>query len=533
MRIRSAVAAVATLALTAGVMSSASADPGDPATPPAAPAEDSTSSTDPAGTDEAGIEVAEQALADAQALLDEDPATQPVVDRDATIALRDLAAHRDLLGRSQRSSADRLLARPGAQRVKCGRATCVHWTSTGSHAPPPDDASPNNGVPDFVDATLATMERVHRTYVRAGYRAPLKDRGRGGNRKRDVYLRNIGPNGLYGYCTTDQKPRTPPDNVWAFCVLDNDYSPAEFPTNSPLDNMRVTAAHEYFHAVQFAYDFLEDGWFMEATATWAEDELYDSVNDNYNYLPASQIRRTRKPLDGFLDSNVYGNWIYFRYLTERMGRSKAGMPVIIRNMWRKADAKRGAPDQYSIQAIKSVLRSKHRNFVKTYASFASANRRTHSAYNEGASLDYPVAPAWTVANLSRSHRKSGVRATRLDHLTSATARFNPGSGLGGSRWKLQISADLAPKATGSAVVVAVYRDGGGVSVRQLRLNKDGVATRAVAFSSATVDHVDVTLVNASTSYRCGVAAKGFGTWACSGRPLENNLRSKVRGVAFR
>ena len=189
MRIRSAVAAVATLALTAGVMSSAAADAGDPATPPAAPAEDGTGAD---SADEPGVEVAEQALADAQALLDEDPATQPVVDRDATIALRDLAAHRDLLGRSQRSSADRLLARPGAQRVKCGRATCVHWTSTGSHAPSPVDASPANGVPDFVDSTLATMERVHRTYVRAGYRAPLKDRGRGGNRKRDVYLRNIG-----------------------------------------------------------------------------------------------------------------------------------------------------------------------------------------------------------------------------------------------------------------------------------------------------------------------------------------------------
>ena len=75
MRIRSAVAAVATLALTAGVMSSAAADPGDPATPPAAAAEDGTGAD---SAEEPGVEVAEQALADAQALLDEDPATQPV-----------------------------------------------------------------------------------------------------------------------------------------------------------------------------------------------------------------------------------------------------------------------------------------------------------------------------------------------------------------------------------------------------------------------------------------------------------------------
>ena len=72
-------------------------------------------------------------------------------------------------------------------------------------------------------------------------------------------------------------------------MLDNDYSRREFPTNTPLENMHVTAAHEYFHAVQFAYDFFEDGWFMEATATWAEDELFDTVNDNVNYLPIGQL----------------------------------------------------------------------------------------------------------------------------------------------------------------------------------------------------------------------------------------------------
>ena len=35
----------------------------------------------------------------------------------------------------------------------------------------------------------------------------------------------------------------------------------------PLDNMRVTAAHEYFHAVQYAYDGWDDTWIYETTAT--------------------------------------------------------------------------------------------------------------------------------------------------------------------------------------------------------------------------------------------------------------------------
>ena len=39
-------------------------------------------------------------------------------------------------------------------------------------------------------------------------------------------------------------------------MLDNDYAPAQFPSGtSPQNNLTVTAAHEFFHAVQYAYDF--------------------------------------------------------------------------------------------------------------------------------------------------------------------------------------------------------------------------------------------------------------------------------------
>ena len=100
------------------------------------------------------------------------------------------------------------------------------------------------------------------------------------------------------------------------------------PTHTPLENLQVTAAHELFHAVQFAYDYYEDGWFMEATATWAEDELFDDVNDNVQYLRRSPITLPGRPMDKFEDDGVfhYGVWIFFRYLTERM--PVRGIPAI-------------------------------------------------------------------------------------------------------------------------------------------------------------------------------------------------------------
>ena len=38
---------------------------------------------------------------------------------------------------------------------------------------------------------------------------------------------------------------------------------------------------------------------MEATATWAEDELYDDVDDNRQYLPPASSAGPYLPLDLF------------------------------------------------------------------------------------------------------------------------------------------------------------------------------------------------------------------------------------------
>ena len=133
----------------------------------------------------------------------------------------------------------------------------------------------------------------------------------------DIYLADIGPEALYGYCTTDEPLAENEWDAWAYCVLDNDYAANEFTTGTPMQNMRVTAAHEYFHAVQFGYDAFEDGWFMEATATWAEDELFDDIDDNLQYLSAGPLGQPWVPLDWFGGSHHYGDWIWFRYLSER------------------------------------------------------------------------------------------------------------------------------------------------------------------------------------------------------------------------
>ena len=146
---------------------------------------------------------------------------------------------------------------------------------------------------------------------------------------------------------TARHRRSGPYDTSAYCAFDDNFT--EFTGQSPTENLQVTAAHELFHAVQFAYDYFEDGWFMEATATWAEDEVYDDVNDNRQYLPESPLGQPGQPMDQFIGLRQYGDWIFFRYLTERFPKSRGGLPVVVREIWERADGSGRGPDDYSLQ----------------------------------------------------------------------------------------------------------------------------------------------------------------------------------------
>ena len=374
---------------------------------------------------------------------------------------------------------------------------------------------------------------MHDTYVAAGYRAPLGDGTRGGGvDQTDVYLADIGNQGVYGYCTSeDDVPPAGPYDTWAYCVLDNNYSQAEFPTNTPNENMQVTAAHEYYHAVQFAYDAFEDGWFMEATATWAEDELFDGVDDSRNYLSQSQLRAPHVSLDDGRFMSVYGNWIFFRYLTEKYRTSEGGMPTLIRSMWNRADGSLVGADQYSLQAVSNTIKAAGSNLTRTYATFADANRRPRTTYDEGRQLNYPTAPlAFRPVTLSPRASKTTWGSFRLDHLTNGTVRFKP-KGMTQKNWKLSAQVNMGPRTRGSAAVATVSYKNGKTRTYHLSLNAKGDGSKRVPFSSRTVKWVELTLVNASDRTSCWNDPQG--TFSCWGTPKDDNLVQKMRGVASR
>lgn len=462
---------------------------------------------------------------------------------EGTIVLRELALSQEDLDPQSQRRASSLLARPTDGSAdgfgngydvpeappECSQDVCVHYTTSGDHAVAPADTN-NNKVPDYVETALATVSAVHRTYVEAGYRAPKSDGTRGGDARTDIYLADIGRRGLYGYCTSDEPAATlnaKPFDTWAYCVLDNNYSAAEFPSNTPLGNLQVTAAHEYFHAVQFGYDVAEDPWFLEATATWAEDELFDGVNDNVQFLRSSAMTRPQQPLDSFDGTFPYGTWSFFRLLTERYRARTGTMPNLILDMWKQADGSTGAPNKYSVQAIDKVLKARGSSLGEWQAKYGAANRKPAYYYDEARANSYPHSKLDGKTFLRAGKRRTPVFSKYLDHLTTATFRIRPAKNLLANNWKLNVTVNMADRAKGSVALIRIRKKSGHLGTKIVRLDQRGNGFKQVKFSRSTVKWVEVTLANASLRYDCNSRTQ----YSCQGQSRDDFLQQKVRAYA--
>jgi hypothetical protein len=489
--------------------------------------------------------------------------------RDATLILRDLALRvRDLDNPVDRARAATILARPtddpnpdddhntyGAiaeATPLCGANVCIHYVTSGPHAVDTADGGDAGTTPDYVDAALTVFQNDvwAQEVTGLGYRPPKSDISSDNNGsssadatggKFDVYLADLGDEGLYGYCTTDDPHFVGPGPPYSFfdasayCVVDNNFTGDFFPEtgHTPLENLQVTAAHEFFHAVQFAYDAADDQWFMESSATWMEDQIYNDVNDNLQYLPDGPLGKPLVPLDkGATNADpcchVYGDWIFFRYLTEKYS------PGLVKTIWKNADASEdtdgGGPDgvgrdDFSIQAVARALSHKG-GFRSRFAEFGWRNRIARLTYGEGAANAYPRSPLTSSANtLSRNNRQKS-KSVALKHQTNAYFEFKRGSGLS-STAKLTLVLNLPAKSTGAAASVLVFNKNGTVSPFTLGITSAGDGAFKIPFGSS-VSKVDVVLTNASTRYtNCYPAPQNATPYACNGgKPRDDGLAYK-------
>lgn len=428
--------------------------------------------------------------------------------RDASLTLRDLALAVPHLHGADRVAAGRLLARPtdlggddlggvifalspiGLQTT-CQDHVCVHYQLSGANAATADDAR----------RTLTSMNNAWAAEVtRMGYRAPLPDTGSGqaGNpdHRLDVYLGNLRDLGLYGYCAPDGPSSSRQQT--AYCALDSDFG--GFP-RSPDASRSVTAAHEFFHAIQFGYDVAEDAWFMEGSAVWMEDQVHDSINDYVQYVARSPISNPTVPVDQDTADDrlrVYGAFTLFTYVSQRFG---AGA---VKEIWGDAQGSR-----FSLQAINAYLAAHRIAAGPFWNTFGLWNALQPGGYQERASYG---SSRWTLKRTLSGSAPAWAGRITLDHLASAPMRFAPAAGMRARTLRVVVNAPALSRG-GSAMVRQQYTDGRWRTLR-VALNSSGDGSINLSgFGAARTRYVAVIPTNASTAMTsCG---SGF-AWSCGG-----------------
>lgn len=188
-----------------------------------------------------------------------------------------------------------LLQRPVRQTYIDTEHFRIHYDTIGVEAPPLADNILLPGVPDYVDSVALVFEYVWNYELDSlgygqtlediiGFHGPKQDGGEGGSDAYDIYLSNIGSHGYYGITETECG-----EFHCASCIeVENDYAEPVFISfgygGRPMEALKVTAAHEFFHAIHYSLDRHEAGdntrfWWQEASAVWMENEVFDDIND--------------------------------------------------------------------------------------------------------------------------------------------------------------------------------------------------------------------------------------------------------------
>jgi len=241
----------------------------------------------------------------------------------------------------------------GTRHFKC------HYTLTGPYRVPADDVSPADGVPDYVQIAAEAFERslellTDPDYIgydfdprppdppgdpshyrwpedlerQRGIRIPPTDywsAENGGDERWDIYFMT-GPWGAFtaGDYVVESQGST--SSVYsAYFAVNTKYYDwyGEF---RGIEALKATCAHEFFHAVQYAYNVYMHPWFKEAASTWVETVAYpggvSGEPDGFDYIGpifVNWFSHPERSLEFFNGIHEYGDAIFLFYLSQKFG----------------------------------------------------------------------------------------------------------------------------------------------------------------------------------------------------------------------
>jgi hypothetical protein len=226
----------------------------------------------------------------------------------------------------------------------------VHYDTSGIHEVygAGVDLNPADGHPDYVNRTGEYLDYIWAYEVDTiGLQPPPSDGWYpgGGDSRYDVYLvASLG--NAYGLTQPDSFQAGNPQSYTSWIELRTSYTIFGYPDQYyPL---KVTAAHEFFHTIHLGYDayepFLPDmsdynPWWLEASAVWMEDVVFDDVNDYISYLPyffrypwLSLTAHDPTWQNMVRVYHMYASCVWPIYLSERFGIGPINT-AIIKDIW--------------------------------------------------------------------------------------------------------------------------------------------------------------------------------------------------------
>ncbi len=442
---RAAATALATAAFAAALAAPAMADD---ESPPAEPQVDVSQSEASAILDTAEATVVPESAP---------PDAEPAVD--ATAALHDLAVTYPELAGAERRRAEGLLARPtdgSADPLRDGYPKpapiasaesphfCVTWVNAGGYEDAPNLTDANgiadgDGTPDYVESVLSIAEYSYSVEVAPGtmgWAPPKPDKvgcGADPGAHADVYLKQLGDDGLFGYQTVDPGQGRK-RSQYGYMVLDNDFSKAEFGYDDPAIPASVTFAHEFNHLLQVNYDTFQDTWMLESTATWAEEKVYPDINDYLGYVsafakfPSNPITKVY-PSQKLESLRIYGAAVWNHWLDTGGGGFGSNT---IRRAWELSD--QTDPADFALGAYNEAIdRSGGKGFSREFVPFAAKTAEWRAG--AGGFPDHAEYP-----NVSRkgSLSKGGSKTFDLDHTAYRLVQVKSS---GGGKLRLRVDAD--------------------------------------------------------------------------------------------
>ncbi|MCD6418547.1 T9SS type A sorting domain-containing protein [bacterium] len=288
--------------------------------------------------------------------------------RCGTPAIVEIRRNWDELSQSTQNALARIMARPTGLPLTYNTTHFkMHYTLTGSDAVP-NESYVHTMADKFEDAY--TFETVT-----LGYYTPPSDGTAGGDSRYDVYIFSLSP-GVMGYTSPEVAGPQPWNDATSYIAMRNNYT-GYGPTTEMIE---VTSVHEFFHAVQFAYDYSEQPWYMEVSSVWIEDEMYPTYDEEQYYLPVF-FNNPEVSITTYDGSHEYGSYHWNTYLSETYGDS------IVKMIWLE--------NRYSscISSFQTVLSSfgttRSAAFGEFFAwNYFTGSRNLPGLYPEGA--DYPL-----------------------------------------------------------------------------------------------------------------------------------------------